>query len=106
MPTETVQEINMQTKIEELKKRRAETMLGGGADKLEKHRQSGKLTARERIAEMVDPDSFEETGLFAEHRATLFGMEGKSMPADGVVTGACRRVSTRSRAMARSSIRT
>ena len=78
----------MQQKIEELRKRRETVMLGGGADKLEKHRKSGKLTARERIEALVDPLSFEETGLFAEHRATMFGMEGKSMPADGVVTGA------------------
>jgi len=78
----------MQEKIEELKRRREAVMLGGGADKLEKHRKSGKLTARERIDALVDPESFEENGLFAEHRATMFGMEGKSMPADGVVTGA------------------
>jgi methylmalonyl-CoA carboxyltransferase large subunit len=78
----------MQEKIEELKKRRAKVMQGGGADKLEKHRQSGKLTARDRIEALVDAESFDETGLFAEHRAALFGMAGKSMPADGVVTGA------------------
>jgi methylmalonyl-CoA carboxyltransferase large subunit len=40
------------------------------------------------VAALVDPGSFEETGLFAEHRSTLFGMAGKSFPADGVVTGA------------------
>ena len=77
----------MRKKVEELKSRRARVMLGGGADKLEKQRQAGKLTARERIEALVDPDSFDETGLFAEHRSTMFGMEGKSMPADGVVTG-------------------
>ena len=78
----------MQGKIEELRERRDAAMLGGGADKLEKQRQSGKMTARERIEALVDPESFEEAGLFAEHRSTLFGMAGKSMPADGVVTGA------------------
>ena len=78
----------MQDKIEELHQKREKTMLGGGADKLEKQRKQGKLTARERIDAMVDPDSFEETGLFAQHRATLFGMAGKEFPADGVVTGA------------------
>ncbi|MGD0670304.1 MAG: carboxyl transferase domain-containing protein [Bryobacteraceae bacterium] len=78
----------MQEKVEELKRRREAVMLGGGADKLEKHRHSGKLTARERIEALVDQSSFEENGLFAEHRATMFGMEGKVMPADGVVTGA------------------
>ncbi len=78
----------MQVKIGELRRRRQEVFLGGGADKLEKQRQAGKLTARERIDALVDPGSFQETGSFAEHRSTLFGMEGKVMPADGVVTGA------------------
>lgn len=78
----------MQQKIEDLRKRRNKAMQGGGADKLDKQRKQGKLTARERIEVMVDPGSFEETGLFAEHRSTLFGMAGKSFPADGVVTGA------------------
>jgi methylmalonyl-CoA carboxyltransferase large subunit len=78
----------MELKIDELKQRRAKVMLGGGEDKIEKQHKAGKLTARERIEALVDPDSFEETGLFAEHRSVLFGMEGKSMPADGVVTGA------------------
>jgi methylmalonyl-CoA carboxyltransferase 12S subunit len=78
----------MQEKIAELRKRTGEEMLGGGLDRLEKQHQGGKLTARERIAALVDPGSFDETGLFAEHRSTLFGMAGKDFPADGVVTGA------------------
>src|SRR5436190_15550616 len=78
----------MQSKIEQLKARREHVKLGGGADKLEKHRAAGKLTARERVETLLDPGSFQETGLFATHRATLFGMDGKDMPADGVVTGA------------------
>jgi methylmalonyl-CoA carboxyltransferase large subunit len=78
----------VQEKIDTLVKRRAKAMLGGGADKLEKHRKSGKLTARERVAALVDPDSFLEIGMFAAHRATLFGMAGKEMAAEGVVTGA------------------
>jgi methylmalonyl-CoA carboxyltransferase large subunit len=80
--------ISMQQKVEELKQRTAEVKLGGGADKLEKQRKSGRLTARERIDALVDPDSLDESGLFAEHRSVLFGMQGRSMPADGVVTGA------------------
>src|SRR5271166_3220762 len=78
----------MQEKITDLRKRTSEAMLGGGEDRLEKQHQGGKLTARARVEALVDPDSFEETGLFAEHRAALFGMAGKSFPADGVVTGA------------------
>ena len=81
-------EKTMNEKIEELRRKREKTMLGGGTDKLEKQRSQGKMTARERITAMVDPDSFEETGLFARHRATLFGMADKEFPADGVVTGA------------------
>src|SRR5437868_4664960 len=78
----------MQERITELRKRTSKAMLGGGAERLEKQRQGGKLTARERVEALVDPDSFEETGLFAEHRATLFGMAGREFPADGVITGA------------------
>jgi methylmalonyl-CoA carboxyltransferase large subunit len=78
----------MQERIIDLRKRTSEEMLGGGEERLEKQHQGGKLTARERVEALVDPGSFEETGLFAEHRSVLFGMAGKSFPADGVVTGA------------------
>ena len=78
----------MQDKIAELRRRRAANALGGGAGKQEKHRQSGRLTARERVAALVDADSFEEVGQFATHRATLFGMADKVFAADGVITGA------------------
>jgi methylmalonyl-CoA carboxyltransferase large subunit len=79
---------SMAARIEALKKRREHLLLGGGADKLDKQRAAGKLTARERVAALVDPGTFQESGLFAEHRSTLFGMEGKELPADGVVAGA------------------
>ena len=79
---------SMQERISELRSRTAEALRGGGTERLEKQRQAGKLTARERVEALVDPRSFDEAGLFAEHRATLFGMAGKSFPADGVVTGA------------------
>jgi methylmalonyl-CoA carboxyltransferase large subunit len=78
----------MQEKIADLRKRTSQEMLGGGSARLEKQHQGGKLTARERIDALVDAGSFDETGLFAEHRSTLFGMAGKNLPADGVVTGA------------------
>lgn len=79
--------LTMEQRIEELRRKRQKIYEGGGPDKLEKHRASGKLTARERIEALVDPGSFMETGAFAQHRATLFGMAGKEAPADGVVTG-------------------
>ena len=78
----------MQEKIDDLRRRQESSYLGGGADKQAKQRAGGRLTARERVATLVDPDSFEEVGLFATHHSTLFGMEGKVLPADGVITGA------------------
>jgi len=80
----------MAEKVTALDAKRAELKLGGGAERIEKQHASGKLTARERIASLVDPNSFQEIGLYAQHRATLFGMNGKEMPADGVVTGCAK----------------
>jgi propionyl-CoA carboxylase beta chain len=60
---------------------------GGGADKIAAQHAKGKLTARERIEALLDPDSFEEIGMFVEHRCTNFGMENKSFLGDGVITG-------------------
>jgi methylmalonyl-CoA carboxyltransferase large subunit len=77
----------IEEKIADLRSRRAEVQLGGGKDRVEKQHAAGKLTARERVTKLVDPKSFQEIGLFAEHRATLFGMADKEMPADGVITG-------------------
>lgn len=77
----------MKDKIEELRQRRETAMLGGGADRIAKQHQGGKLTARERIALMTDEGSFTEMNLFAAHRCEFFGMSGKDLPADGVVTG-------------------
>ncbi len=77
----------MEEKLDELRRRRADLERGGGKKRVEKQHAAGKLTARERIAELVDRGSFQEIGLFAKHRATLFGMAEKETPADGVVTG-------------------
>jgi len=78
---------SMQDKVADLNARRAELELGGGKDRIEKQHQSGKMTARERITALLDKNSFDEIGLFAKHRATYFGMAGKDLPADGVITG-------------------
>jgi len=80
----------MAEKISGLDAKRAELKLGGGKERIEKQHASGKLTARERVARLVDTGSFQEIGLFALHRSTYFGMAGKEMPADGVVTGCAK----------------
>src|SRR5215469_11542177 len=74
--------------IEDLRKKRAHLQAGGGAERQAKQREQGKMTARERIDALVDTGSFEEIGLFAQHRQTNFGLADKEIPADGVVTGA------------------
>jgi propionyl-CoA carboxylase beta chain len=61
--------------------------LGGGHERIAAQHKKGKLTARERIEVLLDPSSFQETGMFVEHRCSNFGMENKKTPGDGVVTG-------------------
>ena len=51
----------------------------GGKQRIEKQHAAGKLTARERVEELVDRGSFQEIGLFAKHRATYFGMADKEL---------------------------
>ena len=78
---------SMSERVAELREKRAKIKEGGGKQRIQKQHESGKLTARERIDKLVDGESFQEIGLFAKHRATLFGMADKDIPADGVVTG-------------------
>lgn len=65
----------------------AQTKLGGGQKRIDAQHARGKLTARERIDLLVDPNSFVEYDAFVEHRCTDFGMEKQHIPGDGVVTG-------------------
>jgi methylmalonyl-CoA carboxyltransferase large subunit len=74
--------------VESLRQQKDHLRQGGGAERLAKQREQGKLTARERIDALADSGSLEEFGLFAQHRNTNFGMAGKELPADGVVTAA------------------
>lgn len=74
-------------KIERLRQTKARLIAGGGEQRIQKQHELGKLTARERIALLFDPETFQEMFLFAQHRCTSFGMSGKELPGDGVVTG-------------------
>ena len=77
----------MKQVLEELARRRATARLGGGEKRIEAQHKRGKLTARERIELLLDDKSFEEYGMYVEHRCTDFGMESAKIPGDGVVTG-------------------
>jgi propionyl-CoA carboxylase beta chain len=73
--------------LEELERRREQARQGGGERRIAAQHKKGKLTARERIALLLDENSFEEFDMFVEHRATEFGMAETKIPGDGVVTG-------------------
>ncbi len=68
--------------------RRAE--LGGGEERLRRQHAAGKLTARERIALLFDPGTFEEIDALVTHRCRDFGMAEQVVPGDGVVCGSGR----------------
>ncbi|MCK5464737.1 MAG: acyl-CoA carboxylase subunit beta [Bacteroidales bacterium] len=77
----------LKRKIQELQKKREEVLKGGGDKALEKQAAMGKLTARQRIIAILDPDSFNEYDQFVEHDAKDFDMDKKSLAGDGVVIG-------------------
>jgi propionyl-CoA carboxylase beta chain len=77
----------MKQVLDELERRRATARLGGGEKRIEAQHNRGKLTARERIELLLDDASFEEYGMYVEHRCTDFGMAEMTIPGDGVVTG-------------------
>src|SRR5437016_7553765 len=74
-------------KLEELHRLKEAAMLGGGVKRIEAQHNKGKLTARERLNLLLDPDTFNELDMFVTHRSTDFGLEEQKIPGDGVVTG-------------------
>ena len=77
----------LEKKIQELQRKREEVKKGGGEKAIEKQAKLGKLTARERILNLVDKDSFCEYDMFVEHEARDFNMDKKVLHGDGVVAG-------------------
>jgi len=76
-----------QSKLDRLRQRQAEAEAGGGAARVEKQHEAGKLTARERIEFLLDDGTFEEFDKLVVHRSQDFGLEKQLFPGDGVVTG-------------------
>jgi acetyl-CoA carboxylase carboxyltransferase component len=73
--------------VEELRRRRERVLAMGGPERVARQHAQGKLTARERLALLLDPDTFVELDAFVTHRATAFGLDQMEIPADAVVTG-------------------
>src|SRR6478672_10269785 len=79
--------LTMEERTEELRERRTEIEKGGGEARQEKQRAQGKLTARERVTALLDPGTFEETGMFARHSSTYFGLDKADYPVAGGSAG-------------------
>jgi propionyl-CoA carboxylase beta chain len=77
----------MQDKIQLLQSKIEEAKLSGGQSRIDSQHKKGKLTARERVHFLMDPDSFEEIGMLVTHRSTDFGLENEIYLGDGVITG-------------------
>jgi propionyl-CoA carboxylase beta chain len=74
-------------KFQKLEDKRAESLLGGGKERIAGQHKKGKLSARERIDFLMDEGSFQEIGAFVVHRATDFEMQDQLFLGDGVITG-------------------
>jgi acetyl-CoA carboxylase carboxyltransferase component len=70
-----------------LREMRSRAILGGGQKRIEQQHARGKLTARERLALLLDEASFQEFGTLATHHVSEFGLDQQRFPGDGIVTG-------------------
>jgi propionyl-CoA carboxylase beta chain len=79
--------MTMRDKLDLLDRRRAESELGGGAERVKAQHAKGKLSARERLDALLDEGSFVELDRFVSHRSTDFGLDKQHFYGDGVITG-------------------
>jgi methylmalonyl-CoA decarboxylase subunit alpha len=79
--------MSMEEKLRMLEERRLRILEGGGPKRVAAQHDKGKMTARERIAALLDPGSFVEMDAFVEHRCTELGMDEVVAPGEGVVIG-------------------
>src|SRR3954451_9923203 len=73
--------------VDDLIERRERAKLGGGEEKIAKQHDAGKLTARERLALLIDDGTFTELGRHPHPHFSPRAMDGRGAPADGVITG-------------------
>src|SRR5215813_9093635 len=79
--------MNLEHKLEELKRRDSLAEAGGGVERRERQHKEGKMSARERIEFLLDEGTFEETDKLVTHRCNDFGMAEQKIFGDGFVTG-------------------
>ena len=73
--------------MEEVRRRHAAALEGGGQERRNKQHKAGRLSARERIDLLLDEDSFQEMDALVRHRCRDFGMEDQVVDGDGFITG-------------------
>src|SRR5579875_122297 len=86
-PTDSVTGSLLRPLAEDLHARRERIRQGGGPEKVQKQHAEGKLTARERLALLIDEGSWVELGIHGRPHFSQRAMEGREAPADGVITG-------------------
>src|SRR5881398_2056340 len=79
--------MNLEQKLEELKKRDHLAEQGGGEERRTRQHKEGKMSARERVEFLLDEGTFEETDKLVTHHCTDFGMAEQKIYGDGFVTG-------------------
>ncbi len=79
--------MSLQDKLTKLEESSRKAELGGGEERIKKQHAAGRKTARERIADLLDPSTFVELDKFMTHRATDFGMDKQKILGDGLVSG-------------------
>ncbi|MBM3434734.1 MAG: methylmalonyl-CoA carboxyltransferase [Bacteroidetes bacterium] len=77
----------LEEKLKQFEERNKLAELGGGKERIERQHKAGRKTARERIKDLLDPETFVEVDKFVTHRATDFGMDKNKIMGDGVVAG-------------------
>jgi len=79
--------MSFQEKLDHLHDLKEQSQLGGGQVRIDAQHKRGKLTARERLAILLDDDSFEEIDGLVTHRTGYFGLGEQKILGDSVVTG-------------------
>ena len=79
--------LTLEEKFDQFEEKNKNAELGGGEKRIERQHKAGRLTARERLKLLLDPNTFVELDKFVTHRATDFDMDKNKIPGDGVVTG-------------------
>lgn len=78
---------SLQKKFSQFEQRNKQAEMGAGEERIAKQHEAGKKTARERILEVLDPNTFNEFDKLVTHRSYEFGMEKNRIPGDGIITG-------------------